>query len=112
MVKWSLFTLETAQSDTQLDMILYTKFNLSKEPYHELSMVCHDLPRYSKLRKWIQELNKKWDIAPCPANLGVQQSLKLRLMVRIWELINCKRIDPSNDTVIAVKLNGDGTNFG
>lgn len=75
-------------------------------------MDCHDLPHYSKLWKWIQELIKERDIAPCPANVGVQQSLKLRFMVRVCGLISSKWIDPSTDIVIAVNLNGDKTNLG
>ena len=102
-----------SQSDNQLDMILYVKekFNLSRETYHELSMFYRNLPCSCKLQKRIQELNKRWDIAPCPANLGVQQSLKATLIVRILCLISTQKINPT-DTVIEVKLIGDGTNLG
>ena len=68
---------QNAHSNIHLDMVLYVKekFNLSREAYHKLSMACRDLPCSSKVQKRVQELNKKRNISPCPANPGVQQSL-------------------------------------
>ena len=104
-------TNQTVQSNTKLDMVLYVKekFNLSREAYHELSIVVRDLPRSSVVQKRVQELNNKWSIKPCPANLGVQQS---RVFTRIQSLINSRKIDPSSENVISLKLTGDGTNLG
>ena len=59
---------ETTEEETlndedidQINMLLYTKerFNLSNDAYHELSMVCKELPRSWKIQERIKKLNKK-----------------------------------------------------
>jgi len=60
---------------------LKEKFGLSDSAYHELSMICHQLPRTCQLKALTKEMNSSQDIKPCPGGFGVQQSLKSRSVV-------------------------------
>ena len=101
----------------EINLLLYNKerFNVSNEAYHELTMICKDLPRSWKIPDRIREINTKWNFFPTPGDTnGVQQSIKERLEIRLQNLINNT---PSNaafklDHKIRVKLSGDGTNIG
>ena len=92
-----------------MNMVLYVKerFGLSNSAYHELSMVCQDLPRSWKLKDLTKKMNSKWDIKPCPGNDGVQQFLESRLKERVSHLLQEGKVK-SGDT-LQVKLSGDGT---
>lgn len=101
----------------EINLLLYTKerFNISNEAYHELSMICKDLPRSWKVQERIKYINSKWNLSITPGDTcGIQQSIKERLEIRLQALL--KSI-PSNSAFkknnkIRVKLSGDGTNIG
>ena len=98
-------------SDDIVDKTLYIKdrFNVSNQTYHELAMVNKELPRSSALTKRARELGAESIIHPTPGkNIGVQQSLKERLMKRIEKLV---QVNPSiaENANIHVKITGDGT---
>ena len=97
---------EQVEADNQMKMVLYVKerFGLSNSAYHEMSMVCQELPRSWKLKDLTAKMNSKWNIEPCP---GVQQSLESRLKERVSHLLQEGKIK-SGDT-LQVKLSGDGT---
>ena len=95
---------------------MYTKdrFGLSKQAYHELSMVCKEFPRSYKIKERMQETNKKWNLFQTPGNtVGVQQSIKSRLETRLKVLLNKSKMmfAPQNNKV-RINLSGDGTNGG
>ena len=100
---------EQGEVDSHMNMVLYVKerFGLSNAAYHQLSMVCQQLPRSWKLKDLTKKLNSKWDIKPCPGNDGVQQSLESRLRERVSHLLLERKVK-SGDT-LQVKLSGDGT---
>ena len=74
------FTYENAEPGNTIDceVVLYVKekFGLSDAAYHELSMICHQLPRTCQLKALVKEINTGLEIKPCPGGFGVQQSLK------------------------------------
>ena len=91
----------------QLALYVKDRFGLSDTAYHELAMICEQLPRLSKLKKLAKNLNSQWEIKPCPENSGIQQSLKLRLITRIQHLLKGEKISVGEK--LQVKLSGDGT---
>ena len=64
-----------------MSMVLYVKERYSV--YHELIMVCQDLPWSWKLKDLTKKMNCKWDFKPCPGNDGVQQFLEPCLKERV-----------------------------
>ena len=70
------------------------------------------MPKYYKLKRRIQELNKLWNIQPTPSGtIGVQQSLENCLRLCLLRLL---KVAPQDATFrhtkqIRVKLSGDGT---
>ena len=89
---------------------LYVKdeFSVSNESYHELSMISN-LPNSSQVKRLTRTLNSQSEIVRAPNGvIGVQQSLRARLFLRIIKFIeNSKEAEiPTN---INVKLTGDGT---
>ena len=73
------------------------------------------MPCHYKLKERIKQLNSLWKIRPTPNGVvGVQQSLKDRLINRIQHLISSTPADVSFKTkkTIRVKLSGDGTSIG
>ncbi|KAL9970448.1 hypothetical protein ACROYT_G022824 [Oculina patagonica] len=107
----------TDEDIDEIHLLLYSKerFNVSNEAYHELSMICKDLPRSWKVHERIKALNSKWNLSNTPGDTcGVQQSIKERLEIRLQSLI---KNTPTNSAFkhnrkIQVKLTGDGTNIG
>ena len=91
----------------QLALFVKDRFGLSDTAYHELAMICEQLPRLSKLKKMAKNLNSSWEIKPCPENSGVQQSLKSRLSIRVQHLLKGENISVGEK--LQVKLSGDGT---
>ena len=91
---------EQGEVDNHTSMVLYVKerFGLSSSAYHELSMVCQELPRSWKLKDLTKEMNSKWDIKPCPGNDGVQQSLESRLRERVNRMLQEGKVK-SGDTL-------------
>lgn len=93
------------------EIALYVKdrFGLSDRAYHELAMICEQLPCLSKLKKLAKNLNSQWEIKPCPENSGIQQSLISRLVTRVKHLLNEDKIFVGEK--LQVKLSGDGTKY-
>lgn len=63
----------------------------------------------------ITELNRLWNIKPTPhGTIGLQQSLRDRLQVRLAHLLRISKPDVTflQDKVLHIKLSGDGTNIG
>ena len=100
---------ECSTDSSDLELVLYVKehFGLSNVAYHELSMICRELPRSWKLKDLAKSLNSKWHITPCPGGDGVQQSLQARLTERVALLLNENKLSPGD--TLQVKLSGDGT---
>ena len=100
-----------------ISMMIYVKdrYNVSGSAYHEMAKLCREMPRHYKLQKRIAELNFLWNISPTPNGVvGVQQSLKDRLVVRLNHLIESTPSSASFkvNKSIRVKLSGDGTSIG
>lgn len=95
---------------TYLTLYIKEHFCVSNEAYHELSMVCKDMPHSWKLKD-VQKLNSKSEIKPTPGYTGIQQSLTTRLTRRIECHIETVP-KHSTDHVLRVKLSGDGTKIG
>lgn len=107
----------TDQDIDEIHLLLYSKerFNVSNEAYHELSMICKDLPRSWKVQERIKALNSKWNLSSTPGDTcGIQQSIKERLEIRLQSLIKNTSTDSAfrQNRKIQVKLTGDGTNIG
>ena len=56
-------TLTNEEID-EINLLLHTKerFNISNEAYHEIAMICKDLPRSWKVQERIKALNSKWNL--------------------------------------------------
>lgn len=91
-------------------LLVKDKCAISNNAFHELSMVS-DLPSSSQIKRLAYELNKTYCICPSPNGIvGVQQSLKERLSLRLTELIRKFEADAKPvPTTFRVKLTGDGT---
>lgn len=90
--------------------VLYVKdkFSVSNEAFNKLSMLSN-LSSSSEVKNLTHTLNSQFDIRSAPNGIvGVQQSLRARVMLRLTQLVeNSKGVDiPST---IRVKLTGDGT---
>ena len=97
--------------DSVIEQTLYVKerFNVSDKAYHELSMVNPSLPCWSALHKVSKQIDSKCHIYTIPGPiLGIQQSLKERLQLRLQQLVK-KNPGIKDDTCIRVKITGDGT---
>ena len=97
----------TISDNPELALFVKDRFGLSDSAYHELCMICEQLPRLCKLKQLSRQLNSQWDIKPCPNNNGIQQSLASRLKERVKYLLKEKRIFAGD--VLRLKLSGDGT---
>lgn len=99
----------SGQEDCSLEMVMYVKerFGLLNAAYHEMSMVCKNLPRSWKMKDFVQCLNSLWEIKPCPESYGMQQSLESRLTVHVRHLLHTKKLNAGDK--LKVKLSGDGT---
>ena len=85
------------------------KFNISDKAYHELSMVHPSLPRWSTLNKISKGMDCNSTIFRTPGPiLGIQQSLKNRLTIRLEHKVKINP-SPKNESTIKVKITGDGT---
>ena len=109
----SIATTPSSICDTQTlaKHTLYVKerFNISNTAYHELSMIHLSLPSWSALNKISKQMDTKSTIRPTPGPIiGIQQSLKQRLTVRLENLVK-KFPNIKDEPYIAVKLTGDGT---
>ena len=88
------------------------KFSVSNEAFHELSMVS-SLPSSSQIKSLTHKLNDAYNICSTPNGVvGVQQSLRERVIVRLTHLIDIAMEQESLESVpstIRIKLTGDGT---
>ena len=79
-------------STPELALFVKDRFGLSDSAYHELCMICEQLPRLYKLKQLSKLLNSQWDIKPCPDNNGIQQSLAYRVIERVKFLLKQGKI--------------------
>lgn len=109
---------ESKESDKDIDrinLLLYTKdrFGISNQAYHEVAMVCKDMPRSYMIKDRIKKINEKWNLFPTPGDtVGVHQSIKLRLETRVKVMIKNGQVKSSSQNKVRVKLSGDRTNVG
>ena len=70
-------------------MALFVKdrFGLSDSAYHELCMICEQLPWLCRLKELFRHLNSQWDIKLCPDNNGIQQAFTSRVTERVKYLL-------------------------
>lgn len=87
------------------------KYSISNEAFHELSAVVSDMPKSCQVKKLTQQINSMFKITQTPNGvLGVQQSIKARVTVRLTHLIEKAAKDGKDvPNTIRVKLTGDGT---
>ena len=100
--------LSNGNKDDRLYSTLYVKdkYSLSNEAYHELSMLSDDLPRSCQTKALANLLNSQFEICDAPNGIiGVQQSLKDRVMLRLKHLSE----DMLNGNKIKIKITGDNT---
>ena len=100
------------ETQTIAKQTLYVKerFNISNTAYHELSMIHPLLPSWSALNTISKEMDARSTIRPTPGPIiGIQQSLKQRLTVRLENLVK-KFPNIKDEPYVAVKITGDGTN--
>lgn len=57
--------------------------SVSNEAFHKLSMV----PNSSRIKTLTRTLNSEFEIRNAPNGVGVQQSLRARIMIRVTQLI-------------------------
>ena len=100
----------TTSEKENVHSVLYVKdkFSVSNEAFHELSMLSN-LPNSSEVKNLTHTFNSQFDMHSVPNGfVGVQQSLRARVMLRLTQLMeNSKGVDiPST---IRVKLTGDRT---
>ena len=96
-------------SKDKLHSALYIKdkFCVSNEAFHELSMLS-DLPNSFQVKRLKSAMNSAFDIRSTPnQTVGVQQSLRNRLMVHLTQLV--RQYTAVNKPTIKIKLTGDGT---
>ena len=98
---------KTTSTEDKVCSSLYVKdrFSVLNEAFHELSMVS-DLPTSFQVKKMTKALNSKFEIRSI-GTIGVQQSLRTRLAIRLTKLVEQSNLPISS--VIRVKLTGDGT---
>ena len=70
-------------SEPEFALFVKDRFGLSDSAYHELCMICEQLPRLCRLKELSRHLNSQWDIKPCPDNNGIQQALTSRVIERV-----------------------------
>ena len=99
----------STKDDTRSVLYIKDRFSISNEAFHELSMVSN-LPNSSKIKTLTRTLNSEFEIRSAPNGIvGVQQSVRARIMVRLTQLID-KAPNPSDvPSTIRIKLTGDGT---
>ncbi|XP_060083702.1 uncharacterized protein LOC132562943 [Ylistrum balloti] len=101
---------------TELDRIntllyILDTFHVSQEAYRELSSLFKTMPRAHNITEYIKNLNKGFNIITTPDGLGVQQSLKQRLIDVLSSLMS-ENTEIVPDNKLKVKISGDGTRVG
>ncbi|XP_069103679.1 uncharacterized protein [Argopecten irradians] len=95
-----------------MNMLIYVldTFHISRSGYHELSMLFKSLPRSFSVSEQIHLINSSFNIRETPDGLGVQQSLRERIMAVVKKLIEQ---DSCNfEDTLHIKISGDGTKVG
>ena len=101
-----MHTNSTKSNSARSVLYIKDKFSVSNEAFHELSMVS-SLPSSSQIKSVTKKLNDSFNIYSTPnGTVGVQQSLRERIIVRLTYLIDKSGDVPST---IRIKLTGDGT---
>ena len=87
------------------------KYALSDNAFHELTMISSDLPKSNQVKKLAHEMSNQFHIYNAPDGVvGVQQSLKASITIRLRHLIERgRKIDKEIPTCFRIKLTGDGT---
>ena len=99
---------ESEDSLLRKNLYIKDKYNISNEAYHELAMTNPEIPSSYRLLKTVKEINSESIIRSTTGKaIGIQQSLKERLMKRLHHLL---KVNPNfQQSVIQVKITGDGT---
>ena len=99
---------ESEDSLLRKNLYIKDKYNISNEAYHKLAMTNPEIPSSYRLLKTVKEINSESIIRSTTGKaIGVQQSLKERLMKRLHHLL---KVNPNfQQSVIQVKITGDGT---
>ena len=103
---------KTTKETGNLTSVLYIKdhFVISHAAYHELAMVCKNVPCRHQLQSNINQLNSSYSIYPIPGTLtGFQLSI-CHLLDMVLNRHAAEK-SPSPDK-ITLKLSGDGTWLG
>ena len=100
-----------------INMLLLVKdrYHVFGRAYHEMASICKEMPRHYKIKQRIRTLNELWAIKATPnGTVGVQQSLRDRLQVRLRRLLDTAPADAlfRKSKRTRVKLSGDGTMIG
>ena len=90
-------------------LYLKDRYGISDKTYHELALSSAKFPKLRSVKLYANQLNASYNIQELPGGIGVFQSLRERLTTRINKLTNN---NPMTDSVIKVKLFGDGTCLG
>ena len=101
---------ESSSANPHSALYVKDKYCISNEAFHELSMLSN-LPNSSQVKKLAHTLNSHYDVCSSPNGVvGVQQSLRKRITVRVTRLIKeCSEENREISSTIRVKLTGDGT---
>ncbi|CAB3985371.1 Hypothetical predicted protein [Paramuricea clavata] len=70
---WENAGTESKEFDKDIDhinLLLYTKdrFGISNQPYHEVPMICKDMPGSYMIKDRLKKINEKWNLFPTPGN--------------------------------------------
>lgn len=107
-------TLSEVQYDLNISdkkaLYLKDRYGISDKTYHELALSSAKFPKLRSVKLYANQLNACYNIQELPGGIGLFQSLRERLITRINKLTNSN--DPLTDSVIKVKLSGDGTCLG
>lgn len=85
-------------------MYLKDKFNISNEAWREFSVKAKDMPKLSQTTKRINELNTSWNLSCTP---GEAEGVHVKFDDSLRKQLT--RLDLKENTIIKVKLSGDGT---
>ena len=103
---------KTTKETGNLNSVLYIKdrFGISHAAYHELAIMCKNLPRRHQLQSSINQPNSSYNIYPISGKLiGFQQSICHLLDMVLYRHAAEKFPIPEK---IKIKLSGDGTWLG
>ena len=91
-------------------LYLKDRYGISDKTYHELALSSAKFPKLWSVKHYAHQLNASYNIQELPGGIGVFQSLRERLTAKVCKLMNSN--NTMVDSVIKVKLSGDGTCIG